>query len=307
MKPSIQNIPPSLLLGTAMWGWTTTKETVFQLLDEWYSQGFRQVDTATNYPIDKNPEHFRLAENILLEWIKANGITDLRLMMKIGSVNNLFTPEHILTKSFVLMMLDEYQNMFGSNLETMMVHWDNRDVKAEIKETFEALETIENRGLKVGLSGIKHPEIYAELNEGFNLGFSIQVKHNLLQSAYPHYAPFHRQRRFIAYGINAGGIKLDAAKYAENSSLRARGGDVENEPPIVAKIRGEIKNFNEKKDRPAISAFHQIGMINAFYHADIQGILLGASKLGQLRESIGFYRVLQEVDYSDVSAKLAAK
>ena len=66
-------IADELVLGTAMWGWTVDKVTAFQLLDAWYAAGQRKVDTATNYPIDRVPEHFRLAEQILAEWIRANG------------------------------------------------------------------------------------------------------------------------------------------------------------------------------------------------------------------------------------------
>ncbi len=289
---------PHLLLGSAMWGWNTPKETVFNLLDEWYAQGFRQVDAATNYPINKNPSDFRLSEKILLEWIKTHGISDLQVMMKIGSVNNLFTPEHILTKSFILMMLDEYQHLFENNLHTIMVHWDNREKEEEINETLEAFLIAKNKGLNIGLSGIKHPNIYFELNKKYNFDFSIQIKHNVIHSDYQRYVPFHGKRRFITYGINAGGLKLNADKYSEKSTLKTRGGDIENEPPILQKIKKAISIFNKENSPPPITGFFQIGMINAYYHPDIQGILIGASKMEQLNENIRFYRLLQEVDYS---------
>jgi len=226
-----------LILGTAMWGWTTPKETAFAMLDEWYEKGFREVDAATNYPIDKDPSHFRLSENILLEWINANGISDLEVMMKIGSVNNLRTPEHILTKSFILMMLDEYAFLFGKNLKTLMVHWDNRENEKEIEETFEAFVEVKNKDLKLGLSGIKYPRKYAKINQEYQFDFRIQMKHNLIYSDYERYKPFHGFPRFIAYGINAGGLKLDAKNYSEKSSLKARGGDVLKEPFFMKKLR----------------------------------------------------------------------
>ena len=291
---------PTCLLGSAMWGWTTPKETAFALLDEWYARGFREVDGATNYPIDKNPEHFRLAENILLEWIKTHGVSDLEVMMKIGSVNNLRTPEHVLTKSFVLMMLDEYRWLFGSNLATLMVHWDNRDDAAAIRETMEALAVARQHGLRIGLSGIQHPEIYAELNRAFEFNFRIQLKHNVLQSDFDRYATFHGKRRFIAYGINAGGLKLDPAAYSAQSSLAARGADIAAEPPIVEKIRQVIAAANKMPDRPRLSAMHEIGMIYAFHQPDMQGILLGVSSEEQLRSSIDFYETLLQYDFSDV-------
>ena len=283
-----------------MWGWNTSKESAFALLDEWYARGFRQIDSATNYPIDKDPSHFRLAEKIILEWIKTHGISDLQVMMKIGSVNNLFTPEHILTKSFFLMMLDEYQYLFNKNLHTFMVHWDNRNEEKEINETMEAFLTIKDKGLKVGLSGIRHPEIYAELNKKYNLDFFIQIKHNVLYSDYGRYSSFHGQPRFITYGINAGGLKLNAEKYAEKSTFKVRGGDIENEPSILQKIRELINEFNSENKQPPIKEFYQVGMINAFYHDDVQGILLGASTVEQLQENILFYSLLREVDYSGI-------
>ncbi len=283
-----------------MWGWNTSKEMAFALLDEWYAQGFRQVDTATNYPIDKDSSHFRLAEKILLEWIQTNGIHDLKIIMKIGSVNNLFTPEHILTHSFILMMLDEYKDLFKNNLDTLMVHWDNRENISEIKETFMALSRAYNKGIKIGLSGIKHPNIYAELNQKFKLDFSIQIKHNIIYSDYQRYAVFHGKPRFITYGINAGGLKLNSKNYSQQSTLKTRGGNIENEPPVLQKIKKLIPLFNAHKNRSPITAFYQLGIIYAFYHADVLGILLGTSTLEQLKENIRFYRYLQEVDYLNV-------
>jgi len=297
---------PSLILGSAMWGWTTPAATAHAMLDEWYAQGFREVDTATNYPIDKDPAHFRLAEKILKEWIKANGVHDLEVMVKVGSVNNLFTPEHILTKSFLLMMLDEYRNLFGTNLNTFMVHWDNRDQAQKIKESLEALATAREMGLKTGLSGIRHPDVYAKLNEGFGFDFRIQIKHNILHSDYQRYAAFHGKQRFITYGINAGGIKLDPAGYAPTSTFKARGGQVTSEPVIVQEIRDFIKTLDTGTLPQPVHAFYQVGMINAYHHPDILGILLGPSKVEQLKHSIDFYQALKSGYYSDVFRSLRA-
>ena len=291
---------PALILGSAMWGWNTPKDTAFALLDEWYAHGFRAVDAATNYPINKRPSDFRMSEKILLEWIHAHGICDLEVIMKIGSVDNLFTPDHILTKSFMLMMLDEYQYLFKNNLQTLMVHWDNRADAEEVNETFEAFVVAKSKGLKLGLSGIRHPEIYADLNKKFNLDFSIQIKHNVLYSDYQRYVLFHGSPRFITYGVNAGGLKLDAEKYTEHSTLKTRGGDIENEPPVLRKIRQVITDFNAGKNKLPITDFYQVGMINAFYHTDVQGILIGVTKVEQLRQNLRFYRTLQEMDYSEV-------
>jgi aryl-alcohol dehydrogenase-like predicted oxidoreductase len=300
------NVPdkPRLLLGTAMWGWTTPRETAFQLLGEWYRRGFRAVDTATNYPIDKVPAHFRLAEQILLEWIKAHGVNDLEVMMKTGSVNNLRTPEHLLTKSFLLMMLDEYKWMFGTNLSTLMVHWDNRGDAAAVEETLEGLDFVRKAGFRVGLSGIRHPEIYLMLNARFDLDFSIQIKHNPLHSDYKKYALFHGTRRFIAYGINAGGLKLRPEEYSPKGCLQARGGDPATPPDILRKLKAIVVKGNENTRRPKLEAMHQLGLISAYYQPDMAGILTGPSNLAQLAATVDFYQVLPEAGYDDIYNEL---
>ena len=298
------SVEPDLLLGTAMWGWTTPRETAFQLLDEWYRRGFRAVDAATNYPIDRVPAHFRLAENFLLEWIKTHGVNDLEVMMKIGSVNNLRTPEHVLTESFILMMLDEYKWMFGSNLGTLMVHWDNRNDAAAVEETLVGLDFARKAGLRTGLSGIRHPEIYHVLNARYGFDFSIQIKHNPLHSDYEHYALFHGARRFIAYGINAGGLKLRQEGYSQNSCLQARGGNPAAALDTLQKLEAIVAKGNENTHRPKLVAMHQLGLIFAYYQPGMAGILTGPSSPVQLNANIDFYQMLPEADYADIYGEL---
>ena len=295
---------PTLLLGTAMWGWTTPRATCFDLLDRYYQAGFREVDGATNYPINKNPEDFRKAEHILLEWIQAHQVNDLKVMMKVGSINNLRTPDNNLSKSFLLMLLDEYRNALGANLDTLMIHWDNRSEEGSIRESLEALATAEKAGLQIGLSGIQHPEVYARLNEDFKLNFRIQIKHNLLHSDYARYEAFHGQAGFITYGINAGGIKLNPEQYREDSSLRARGGNTQAEHPIAAPLRAILQEANSKGKRPPVSSFNHCGMAFAFHSPDVKGILLGVSRLQQLEDSLRFYTAITTYDYQDLYQRL---
>ena len=302
MKNDLKNIAP--ILGTAMWGWTTPKEVAFALLDEFYKRGFREVDGATNYPINKNPKDWRAAENILQEWITAHGVHDLEIMMKVGSLNNLKTPDHNLSKSFLLLNFEAYKSMFGDNLKTWMIHWDNRDDKEAVFETFEMFQIAKNKGFRIGFSGLKYPEIYADLNKEFDFDFRIQMKHNLLHSDYEKYHFFHGKRRFITYGINAGGIKLDAQNYHQNSSLKARAADWQPPTPILQKAQAAVQFANQNNNRPALSTFNHLGMIYAFYHADIAGILLGTSRLQQLSDSLDFMKQMQEMDYRDVFEKL---
>ncbi|PHN05670.1 hypothetical protein CRP01_14400 [Flavilitoribacter nigricans DSM 23189 = NBRC 102662] len=286
-----------------MWGWTLSKAECFQLMDEFYRMGGRQVDAATNYPINKIPTDFRAAEQILLEWIGTHGITDLEVIMKVGSINNLRTPDHNLSKSFLLLNLDDYRHRFGSNLDTFMIHWDNRDDRTEIERSLEVLEIAVQDGLQAGLSGIRHPDIYAGLNEAFQLDFRIQVKHNLFQSDLDRYAPLQDHARFLAYGINAGGVKLRTDHYRPESNLIVRGGSA-GTTPLHTKLESLIPHWNQRDVPESIRNFNQISMIYAYHHPKINGILIGPSRIDQLQSSLHFFGLLAGDAYRPVYQSL---
>ena len=296
----MQKNTPTLLLGTAQFGWTTERKTAFELLDAFYKSGFRQVDSATNYPINKNAKDFRAAELLLQEWLRAHGVSDMRVMMKIGSLNNLRTPDCNLSPSFLLMSLENYRNQFRENLDTIMIHWDNRDDISQISETLNALNTIKNEGFSLGLSGIKHPELYAEANKKYDFDFYIQIKNNVLQSDFERYKSFFTNKKYIAYGINAGGIKLNTEEYNAESTLAVRGGDVSNQHEIFKQLELKIAAANENKNRPSIDSFFQLGMIYSFYNPNIYALLIGNSSVAQWQSTFAFYENLKNFDYSDV-------
>ena len=133
------------------------------------------------------------------------------------------------------------------------------------------------------------------------------MKHNLLHSDYKKYHFFHGKRRFITYGINAGGIKLNVQNYHQNSSLKARAADWIPPSPILKKAEEVIEFANQNDARPKLSTFNHLGMIYAFYHADIAGLLLGTSRKGQLISSLDFMEQMRDYDYSDVFEKFEAK
>lgn len=282
-----------------MWGWTLHRNSCFALLDQFYAAGYRQVDAATNYPINKNPEDFRAAEKILLEWIRTHGVEDLEVIMKVGSINNLRSPEHNLRQSFLLFNLDHYRHQFGTNLRTFMIHWDNRNNESEISDTLEALRIARDQGLETGLSGIKHPEVYARLNALFQLDFRIQIKHNLFYSDVDRYPMFQDKARFLAYGINAGGVKLDTGQYQSTSTLMVRGGAVTT-TPLQEQLRQKMPAWNQLSLPIPIQQFNQLGMINAYHHPKISGILVGPSKPEQLRDTLAFFEHLKTEQYRSI-------
>lgn len=294
-----------LLLGTALWGWTTPDTVCFQLLDRFYALGGRVVDTATNYPINRQPDDFRRAERILAQWLKTNGIADMEVMMKIGSINNMRTPDHNLSPSFLLLCADEYGQLFGTNLRTLMVHWDNRADAAAIAETLDVLRDFKATGLDVGLSGIQHPDVYAQLWPQYGLGtVPIQIKHNLLHSDWPRYAPLHAHGRFIAYGINAGGLKLPHETYAPNASLLARGGGADAHLPLVTALAAAQSTWANDTQRPTPDRMNHLGMLYAALHPAVGGIILGVSQTEQLDDAFQWLHTLGQYDYAGVYAAL---
>ncbi len=315
------------MLGTAQWGWTVPEAEAFQLLDAWMRSGFRQVDCATNYPLNRQPADFRAAEKILQTYIHAHGLRDLDITMKIGSLDNMRSPEVNLAPSFVQMMTEEYRRLLGENLGCIMFHWDNRDQVAEIKTSLEALQRIQTEfGIRPGLSGIAHPQAYAVANQDLGLSFEIQLKHNVLQSDFARYAPLEASQlsesfklsessnppitnhqstnhQFYAYGLNAGGVKLEPP-YPTDSTFLARGGQPEKVAPLLEKIGAMLPDWNTAFVRPPVKTMNHIGLIFAGLHPGLDGLLLGVSSLAQLRETLDYWRNLETFDYSDIFSAL---
>jgi aryl-alcohol dehydrogenase-like predicted oxidoreductase len=302
-KNTTQNV--SLLLGTAQWGWNVSEKQAFGLLDAWLSAGYRAVDCATNYPINRNPSDFRAAEKILLAYVKAHGLHDLKITMKIGSMDNMRTPDINLAPSYVLMAGEEYLRQFRENLRCVMLHWDNRDDTQAISETLTALKLLQDTfGLRPGLSGIAHPELYAQLANEKALFFDIQMKSNVLQSSVDQYAAcFSPQNHLFAYGINAGGVKLEG-QYSQQDTYLLRGGKPAQVAEKLESIRALLPDLNTAFVRPPLKTMNHLGLVYAGLHPRINGILLGVSSVAQLKETLDFWRNLEVFDYSDAWLKL---
>lgn len=271
-----------LVLGTAMWGWTVKEKECFKILDEFYLNGHRDVDTATNYPINSNVQSFRKAENITKNWTKTNKINDLKINLKVGSLSNFGSSEINLKKSFLLLSYDYYKNLFCENLNQLMIHWDNRNTQALIDLTIEGLASI-NEKIKIGLSGIKHPELYKSfiLNNKIN----IQIRHSLFDTSINHYSLFKGKKLFTAYGLNAGGFKPGKSKKQMTTFFkRKRKKESKDYELKWEKINKEIKLISHEK-----LDLNKISMINCFFNNDINGIIIGPSNISQLKETMNFH------------------
>jgi hypothetical protein len=104
----------------------------------------------------------------------------------------------------ILKMYDHLQNIFGSNLYGMGIHWDNRneDCYEEILETILALKNLQKWGVRLGISGIKYPALYYKTAE-IGSDWLIQVKefpgHTFGRQEYCRY---FANNPYIAYGLS---------------------------------------------------------------------------------------------------------
>ena len=289
-----------LILGSALWGWTIEPQTAHHLLSTFYEAGHRYIDTATNYPINKNPEAFRLAETLLADWLNAHQIKDTKVIVKIGSLSNDGSPEINLNPSYLMVCVDHYERLLGPNLDCLAIHWDNREAPDDIHHTMSAMEEIKRSGHRIGLSGIKRPDLYAATNSGLLDHWIVQVKHNLLtQHSYSTYKDMHGQSTFYAYGLNSGGMNLSGS-YGDNSSATVRA----IAPPTKLE---RFKQLIDELDGPSPSKPTTLNMLAmAYIHnfPGIQGAIVGPSNISQLDETLHYNQILNSTDTHDIYSRI---
>ena len=149
----------SVFLGTAAWGQRVTKDVAYQVLGIFYQSGFRWVDTATNYPIDGNPESYGKT----IEWLSdfQADFPGLRIFVKAGSATNLGEPTQLINASYFKLICDLLVGELGESLGGLGVHWDNDALVVDRAGVIDFYSLLHDRGLSIGLSGIANPEIYS--------------------------------------------------------------------------------------------------------------------------------------------------
>ena len=284
------------MLGTCMWGWNILKSTCFDLLDEFYKKGFREVDTASNYPISGVSNQFHLSDAIISEWTNAHGIKDLKINAKIGSIDNSGSPDNNLSFSYIEMLTDYYTCSFEANLDALMIHWDNREHCQDTHGTMEALQRIESLGFKIGLSGIKVPNVYQMLAKHTS-AISIQVKRNLIHNGIGHYKPTFPQALFYAYGTNVSGLN-DIGEYNKSSTFNLRNMESKVKHDQLAKIHRIFSMSREVEECP----FENIFDLNLFYalsSKSLHGLVIGPSSTDQLKNTLQSYSKITRESMQD--------
>lgn len=280
-----------VLLGTALWGWGVEKKEAFVLLDTFVQAGGDLVDVATNYPINAQAEDYGLAVRWLCEWLQNNSQSALRVLVKVGSVNNTGGADSDLTPSKMRRTIAELREALGGNLFNVSVHWDNRGGEANeevaVEQTVRLLQAWHKEGYSVGLSGIKYPELYAQFAPELCSKWWIQVKENISTDvARVHYRRHFPNAKYVAYGINLGGLKEQPPQAGDSYQLR----NLEYPIELVEQLRVFIHSradFN-----PLASNFYELALLLAYCNPNLYGVIVGARNAKQLMNSLAYWQAL---------------
>lgn len=292
-----------LVLGTALWGWGVDQSTAYKLLDQFVSSGGSVIDTATNYPINKRSQDCGLALNWLSEWLATSGNVDVSVIAKIGAIDNLGGPDTDLTPSSVVKSEEFLRDRLGSALAAIAVHWDNRGEKpgdkVAIAETTSEFARISASGMSIGFSGVRHPQNYLEAAPELANKWWIQVKENALSdSARRQYFSLFPNARYLAYGINMGGIKLDPT--TNQSSISLRGVQVPN--GLVEKLSSYLGSPHGLKPSP--TNLNELALITSFLNQALSGIIVGPRDVAQLKSTQNFWSRLTNECSADMAIRL---
>lgn len=296
----------TLVLGTALWGWGIDESSAHQLIDTFVAKGGRTIDTASNYPINKRPEDFGLAIRWIERWVKSNPNAGVSVIAKIGATDNTGSPDTDLSAANILSSASELADRLGDALSCVSVHWDNRGAEqhdfVDIEQTLEAMATLHRSGLDIGLSGIKFPELYYNARPDLSEHWLIQVKENFsTRSARESYHPHFPNAKYLAYGINLGGIK--ASPVEKNSSAELR--KIVHSKTLIEKLTGFIASTTSIVPRP--SSLNDLALAFIFANPALSGVIIGPRNKEQLLNTLTYWDALNSTfNHADHAALLTS-
>ncbi len=285
----------TLLLGTALWGWGTDRNQARDMLEGFLARGGIWVDTAVNYPINKHPEDRGLACEWLADWSEKHPDSPLKVLIKLGAKDNGGNPETDLSPDNLEALAASYRRRFGEALGALAIHWDNRGGnpgdEAAIAETLEVMSRFHAQGLVIGFSGVRHPECYRALAPQLADHWWIQVKENLqTRHAFHAYQPHFPKARYLAYGINLGGLKSSTSQASgTTSSLALRGLRLQQD--LAERLDAFLGG--EHGITPAPRDFNHLALLLGFVNPHLGGLILGPRNRGQLDASLDYWESLE--------------
>jgi len=284
----------ALWLGTSLWGWGVDERTAHAILDVFAERGGRVVDAAVNYPINKRIVDFGRANAILANWLRRNPGSGIKVFCKIGALDNSGGPRANLHRSSILTSTELLRGKFFDELWGIGVHWDNRDDPEEIAGSLQGMSALRSDGLAIGFSGVQRPDLYAEREPQLAPHWWIQVKENgATNEARMRYAPHFPDARYLAYGINMGGVKTPRGVRSDSSlALRSL-----SEPEIAARLREFVESDHGIEPRP--TSLNQLALLMAFAKPELSGIILGPRTPEQLEETLSYWSRLTKANVDD--------
>lgn len=162
-----------VILGTAGWAYKVTKLEAYRILETFYENGFRWIDTATNYPIDHEPKNYGKT----IRWIADfyADFPDLKVYVKVGSATNQDDSTQLINASYFALILDILKNRLGDCMSGLGIHWDNQTEDSDQTSLIDFFSEISLAGFAIGMSGIKKPELYAANGIAASLPWIIQT------------------------------------------------------------------------------------------------------------------------------------
>ncbi|WDH24905.1 aldo/keto reductase [Pseudomonas chlororaphis] len=282
----------TLVLGTALWGWGIDRNAAHQLLDNFLNNDGSIVDTATNYPINKQGKDFGLAISWIESWVKSNPNSNLSVIVKIGSIDNSGNPDADLNPNKITSTTNDLKDRLGEALSCVSVHWDNRgndehDLNS-IEKTLNAMSEIQQSGLRIGLSGIKHPELYYKANPELSDSWIIQIKENFTtQKARENYYKYFPNAKYLAYGINLGGVKIDPTE--KNSSVELR--NIAHPKTLVEKLSKFLDSNHQLTPRP--TTLNELALAFSYANPVLSGVIIGPRNITQLLNTLEYWNALK--------------
>jgi aryl-alcohol dehydrogenase-like predicted oxidoreductase len=303
---NLQPEKKTLVLGTSLWGWGISRHDAYALLEKFFENGGTIVDSATNYPINDRKEDFGLAIKWIADWVAMNEGSGLSLIVKVGSVDNTGRSYVDLGANNLLRSANNLKEQFGATLSCISIHWDNRKNKRkqldQINQTVRTLSELVDGGLAIGMSGIERPELYYKANVGLAEKWIIQVKENLItRLAREKYQEFFPKAKYLAYGVNFGGLKTEPQQ--QNSSINLRGIIVPQ--PLIGKLSAFLESDHSFEPKPC--SLNELALANSYVNPALSGVIIGPRSVEQLMQTLKYWKKLELNANKDKGLELFTK
>lgn len=290
-----------LLLGSAMWGWSVERSEVFDLISTFTERGGIWIDTAVNYPINKEPADYGRAIQFISDWLCHSGRTETAILVKVGATENTGGDRSDLSPEGLWKEVTRLRGLLGGALRNISIHWDNRGDdahdRARINETLALFRAFLSEGIEIGFSGVKFPDLYREGAPDLCDKWWIQVKENVLKAeARARYQAHFPGAKYLAYGINMGGFSFDQGEARGSAALRG----LEFSADVVNEVRKKMDAA--LKATPAPVTLHDFTLLSAYRAEGLAGVIVGPRTVSQLREVMDYWTLLDAANGAGVGA-----